>query len=162
MHGSPVSVVGSRTLASDELVKCALEVLDDWAAAWSDRDLQRVADLWAPEGYDVSYIADELGEVFLDRVRIADHLLRTQNRVGKASIQIRSIHVQVLAPELLLATFICRWELEWVSYSRIAVVLRAIDGAWRFIHQMESPFHLEDWDQEPRRQLSNDPGQSSS
>ncbi len=123
---------------------CVVEVLDRYVTAWSERDLQSVADLWDDEGAPVSYVGEELGEVLLDRERITEHLLRTEYRVTSARVSLSELHVQELTPDLALATFVCRWELEWVSYSRVSALLRNGSSGWRFVHYMEAPFHLED------------------
>ncbi|MFJ9565154.1 nuclear transport factor 2 family protein [Streptomyces fuscichromogenes] len=121
-----------------------LAVLDRYADAWSSRDLQRVADLWDEGDDGLTYVAEELGEVLLDRERIVEHLLRTEHRLAIARVSLRDVHVRELAPGLALASFVCRWDLEWVSHSRVSVVLRRRGARWSFVHYMEAPFHMED------------------
>jgi hypothetical protein len=119
-------------------------VLGAYAAAWSAHDLQRVADLWDETEEPLSYIAEELGEILYDRGHIADHLLRTEHRLTSPHVSVRDVRVRELAPGLALATFICRWEFEWVAYSRVSAVFRHRGQGWRFVHYMEAPFHMED------------------
>ncbi|KAA1176971.1 hypothetical protein FP026_25755 [Rhizobium tropici] len=120
-------------------------VLDEYASAWTARDLQRIADRWDEADAGLSYIAEELGVILLDRASITDHLLRTEYRVTASRVRLRDIHVRELADGLALATFICRWDLDWTSYSRVTTIFRWCAGTWRFIHYMEAPFHTEDW-----------------
>ena len=119
--------------------------IDGYTSAWSAGDLQRVADLWAHEE-NLSYVAEELSEILTDRDRIVQHLLQTEHRLAQSTVSVKDLAVQRLDEHLALATFICRWELDCTSYSRVAVILRPKDSRWRFIHYMESPFHLENWD----------------
>jgi hypothetical protein len=126
-------------------------VLDEFAAAWSERDLRRVADLWDPAEAAPTYVADELGEVLADRTAIADHLTRTENRLTTARVSVKLNAVTELAEDLILVVFCCRWELEWVSYTRVGAVLRRRGDRWRFVHYMEAPFHMEDWDDMQQR-----------
>lgn len=123
-------------------------VLDAFAAAWSARDLQRAADLWDEQEGSLSYIAEELGEVLFDRDRIVEHLLRTEHRLTASRVSLGDVRVRELAPGLALATFTCRWEFEWVAYSRVSAVLRQRGPRWCFVHYMEAPFHMEDWSRE--------------
>lgn len=138
----------SVTQGMDTVAAQVTAVLDEYAAAWTDRDLQRIADRWDEPAEGLSYIAEELGEILLDRASITDHLLRTENRVGTSRVRLRDIHVQTLADGLALATFVCRWDLDWTSYSRVSMILRQRGGTWRFVHYMEAPFHMEDWPDE--------------
>ena len=104
---------------------------------WRSRDLQRVADQWDPDGDEVSYVADELAEVLHDRPAVVDHLSRTEQRLGAAKMDLSEITVQPLGDEFVLTTFVCRWEFEWVSHSRVSrrpppprrpLVLRPLHG----------------------------------
>ncbi|MFG2029670.1 nuclear transport factor 2 family protein [Streptomyces sp. NPDC048825] len=135
-------------LTATEDVAAALQ---EYAAAWTALDLQRVADQWDRQDPEVTYIAEELGEVLVGPERISEHLLRTEHRISASSVSLRDVHVRELAPGLALATFICRWEFEWVTYSRVSALLRRRDMRWLFTHYMEAPFHMEDWDSRAER-----------
>ncbi|MEH0551044.1 hypothetical protein [Streptomyces sp. B21-101] len=125
-------------------------VLQEYAAAWTALDLQSVADQWDRQDHEVTYIAEELGEVLVGHERISEHLLRTEHRISASSVSLRDVHVRELAPGLVLATFICRWDFEWVTYSRVSALLRRRGTRWLFAHYMEAPFHMEDWDRQGR------------
>ncbi|KQV94128.1 nuclear transport factor 2 family protein [Streptomyces sp. Root369] len=124
--------------------------LEEYAAAWTALDLQRVADQWDRQDHEVTYIAEELGEVLVGHERISEHLLRTEHRITTSRASLRDVHVRELEPGLVLATFICRWDFEWVAYSRVSAVLRRRGTRWLFAHYMEAPFHMEDWDGQNR------------
>jgi hypothetical protein len=143
-----VSTVGEpvRESPAESVERQVAAMIDDYADAWSARDLQRVADQWDAAGEPLSYIAEELGEVLYDRERIVEHLLRTEHRLGASRVSVSDVRVRELAPGLALATFICRWEFEWVAYSRVSAVFRQRGRGWRFVHYMEAPFHMEDSD----------------
>lgn len=132
----------------DTVAAQVIAALDEYASAWTARDLQRIADRWDEPNTGLSYIAEELGEILRDRASITDHLLRTEYRVTASRVRLRDIHVHELADGLALATFICRWDLDWTSYSRVSTILRRRAGMWRFVHYMEAPFHMEDWPDE--------------
>ena len=128
----------------ESLVGPVTAVLDEYTHAWSARDLQRVADLWDDDP-EATYVAEELGEVLVGRERIAEHLLRTENRLtGTTRVDVTDVSARELAEGLVLASFVCRWQFDWVTYSRVGVILRRRGPRWRFVHYMESPFHLEE------------------
>ncbi|WP_158013142.1 hypothetical protein [Streptomyces sp. Root369] len=79
-------------------------VLQEYAAAWTALDLQSVADQWDRQDHEVTYIAEELGEVLVGHERISEHLLRTEHRINASSVSLRDVHVRELAPGLALAT----------------------------------------------------------
>jgi hypothetical protein len=118
------------------------QLLADHAAAWSRLDLHRVADDWDPAEPSPSYVAEELGDVLLDHQSIVSHLLRTEHRLTSVNVTISELEVCELAPDLAVAIYVCRWEFDWVSYTRVSAILRRRDGVWRFLHFMEAPFHV--------------------
>lgn len=124
-------------------------VLDEYAAAWSARDLRRVARLWDEQEPSPTYAAEELAEVLTDRASIVEHLTRTESRLEETRVTIGRTQVTELGEDLVLAVFHCRWELEWVSFSRVGAIFRRREDGWRFAHYMEAPFHAEDWVDEP-------------
>ena len=124
-------------------------VLDEYAAAWSARDLRRVARLWDEQEPSPTYAAEELAEVLTDRASIVEHLTRTESRLEETLVTIGRTQVTELGEDLVLAVFHCRWELEWVSFSRVGAIFRRREDGWRFAHYMEAPFHAEDWVDEP-------------
>ena len=124
-------------------------VLDEYAAAWSSRDLHRVARLWDEQEPSPTYVAEELAEVLTDLGSIVEHLTRTESRLEETRVTIGRTQVTELSDELVLAVFHCRWDLEWVSFSRISAIFRRRENGWRFTHYMEAPFHAEDWVDEP-------------
>jgi len=124
-------------------------VLDEYAAAWSARDLHRVARLWDEQETSPTYAAEELAEVLTDRASIVEHLTRTESRLEETRVTIGRTQVTELGEDLVLAVFHCRWELEWVSFSRVGAIFRRREDGWRFAHYMEAPFHAEDWVDEP-------------
>ena len=124
-------------------------VLDEYAAAWSARALRRVARLWDEQEPSPTYAAEELAEVLTDRASIVEHLTRTESRLEETRVTIGRTQVTELGEDLVLAVFHCRWELEWVSFSRVGAIFRRREDGWRFAHYMEAPFHAEDWVDEP-------------
>jgi hypothetical protein len=120
--------------------------LEEYAEGWRSRDLQRVADLWDDEEPEVTYVADELAEILRDRDDVVDHLSRTEQRLGASKVDLDEITVQQLADDLVLTTFVCRWDFEWVSHSRVSALLRRRGDDWFFIHYMEAPFHKEEYE----------------
>ena len=124
-------------------------VLDEYAAAWSARDLRRVARLWDEQEPSPTYAAEELAEVLTDRASIVEHLTRTESRLEETRVTIGRTQVTELGEDLVLAVFHCRWELEWVSFSRVGAIFRRREDGWRFAHYLEAPFHAEDWVDEP-------------
>lgn len=131
-------------MAASRLEKQVAAVLDEYAAAWSAADLQRVADLWDDQETAPTYVADEIADVLCDHESISAHLLRTEHRLTAASISVSELRVSELAPGLALAVFLCRWQLDWATYTRVSAVFRRRGQSWRFVHYMEAPFHVED------------------
>ena len=119
-------------------------VLSTYAEAWSARDLRRVAELWDPRETHPTYIAEELADVLVEHEQIVEHLVRTEQRLDLSLVTLHELQVREIAPNVALATFVCRWGFEWVSYSRVSALFRRREGRWRFIHYMEAPFQMEE------------------
>jgi hypothetical protein len=132
------------TVESSALDQQIAAVLSEYTKAWSAADLQRVADLWDEAEAAPTYVAEELAEVLCDHGSISAHLLRTEQRLVAADISVSDLRVSELAPGLALAVYLCRWQFEWVTYTRVSAVFRQRGRAWRFVHYMEAPFHRED------------------
>jgi uncharacterized protein (TIGR02246 family) len=131
----------NQIVIADQIVA----VLDEFAAAWSAHDADRVASLWEEDGAP-TYLAEELGVVLVGRASIVEHLARTAHRLSDAEMSVRHVQVRELTDDLVLAIFHTRWQVEWVSYSRVSAIFRRQQGRWLFAHYMEAPFHTEDWD----------------
>jgi hypothetical protein len=119
------------------------QFVEQWAAAWSSMALDRVAKMWDVEAPRVSYIAEELGEVLRTPDAVEEHLLRTEERIGPSKVEVEELAVTPIGSDLVVVDFVCRWQLQWVSHSRIAAVLRRRADGWSFVHYMEAPYHKE-------------------
>jgi hypothetical protein len=143
--------MNSESLAhlSGEAAASISELLDRYAQSWSTLRLQEVADLWDETEVQPIYMAQELRNPLIGHSNIVHHLKRTARRLADADVRIGSLLVKQLAPDLALATFICRWHfvlretrLAWTGHSRVTALFRRRAGEWRFIHYMEDSIFI--------------------
>lgn len=127
-------------------------LLDTYARCWNESLIADIAHLWE-RSPDVSFIADELGDLIVGWKEISYYYGRVENRVRGAEFALADLRVRILSDDVAVATYVASWRVtrveadgdeRWTAHARVSTVFRCVAGDWRIAQMMEDSFYAPD------------------